>query len=798
MYDRAIGYYLYLNNRMSKEDWNEHEQKLSSNPEERFEPSYEDYGHSSQERYGTKSSSSSAGTEALNAAVAAAVAAGEGNMSLATVNDRNMLSELDYLLCRNVEVFRASEEDVRDSSYVEGGCGTAAVVGQVGLRCMHCSSSPLATAGYATVFPASIVHIGASLRMMADWHFSRCNMTPGNIRERIDRSLVAIHKAKEEGREEEDESMRSLKDFCVSVMAKRLNFQNLVPAKTGIIFAKSARDERPVERPRESPQQSAFRQSDPRWFGQEEYSSSSASYHHPQQFPSPRQHATSPTQHRPPPPPLPMSRHSMDMMSYGGPIPQPPQAPHPSMDRRMMYQPPSFAPSRLDYSHSFFRESMGWSCRHCHSVPFQFRAPNSFYPHHTPPSPSFIEYHLQLCSGTIFYQPPPAQYNYPDPNAASSRDAYALDYLASVSSYDSPLVLDEDRVLLSDYFFYLIKQLQFCRFAESDRKTRGGKRENVKVGFGGLECRHCAIANPSSSRKFFWSNVDRLANSFAEIPSHLLKCKNCPDRIKNSLHVLKAKHPEQMAKLPRGSQKVFFRRMWRRVHIDSSTEKEEEEAQGESSTSATISKSQPKSAISKISLAIPEDKDWLSDTDCFVRRNLEVFCASNDDIFSAQTDRKFPITLGQVGIRCIHCAATSEGARGNAVNFPYSIDGIYEVVRELQKLHLESCVNLPAETSQEMANLKTSTSLSSVLRRYYVLAAKALGMIDTPEGIRMSGETLSIGSTGDLNLNTQDQSATQSTVSMKEANEDKSESSRKRKSSPSPEDDTSSKKRNTS
>lgn len=220
--------------------------------------------------------------------------------------------------------------------------------------------------------------------------------------------------------------------------------------------------------------------------------------------------------------------------------------------------------------------------------------------------------------------------------------------------------------------------------------------------------------------------------------------------------------------------------------MDSATEKVEESTQDES-TSASTSTSNPKPPVSKISLAIPEDKDWLSDTDCFVRRNLEVFCASHDDIFSAQTDRKFPITLGQVGIRCIHCAATSEGARGNAVNFPYSIDGIYEVVRELQKLHLESCVNLPADISQEMANLKTSTSLSSVLRRYYVLAAKALGMIDTPEGIRMSGETLSIGSSGDLNLkSSQEQTTTQSSFSVKQPSE---KSSLKRKSSPSPDDD---------
>merc|ERR1712157_291548 len=101
--------------------------------------------------------------------------------------------------------------------------------------------------------------------------------------------------------------------------------------------------------------------------------------------------------------------------------------------------------------------------------------------------------------------------------------------------------------------------------------------------------------------------------------------------------------------------------------------------------------------------------------------------------------------------------------------------------------HLESCVNLPADISQEMANLKTSTSLSSVLRRYYVLAAKALGMVDTAEGIRMSGETLSIASTGDLNKNNADVTSS-ATFTTQESSEEKTETSRKRKPSTLPDD----------
>ena len=352
------------------------------------------------------------------------------------------------------------------------------------------------------------------------------------------------------------------------------------------------------------------------------------------------------------------------------------------------------------------------------------------------------------------------------------------------------LVLGEDKLLLTEYFYHLMKQLRVCRFSEADRKTRGGKRENISIGYGGLQCVHCA--ETANSRKFFWSNVDRLANSFAEIPGHVLKCRRCPAEIKTALHELKRVHPDQMAKLPRGSQKVFFRRMWRRLH-----DEDPEGAQGPGLTKGDLedvrdseprpeltvktecsdpvaspvgtsssedsialadrstdecakalseSVKSPLSPNSRVLLAIVEDTEWLSDMDCFIRRNLEVFCATEDDVEIASSDRKYPVSLHQVGIRCIHCALSNEVACGHAVAYPYSITGIYESVREFQRLHLEVCPNLPNSAKTKLAGFKGSSSLSSVLRKYYVLAAKALGMVDTAEGIRSGGESVPLGS----------------------------------------------------
>jgi hypothetical protein len=371
------------------------------------------------------------------------------------------------------------------------------------------------------------------------------------------------------------------------------------------------------------------------------------------------------------------------------------------------------------------------------------------------------------------------------------RDYYARDpELSKIPK----LVLDEDKLLLTDYFFYLMKQLRLCRFTESDRKTRGGKREKIKLGYGGLQCIHCA--DVPNARKFFWSNVDRLANSFAEIPGHVLKCRRCPQHTKDALLSLKLFHPDQMSGLPRGSQKVFFRRMWRRLHdedpdptaltpapsneenitpekvdpcspVNKKGEKKEttgspasvgktngyegiatKRSTKEAAKALADSGTNPGQLppLTKHLLAIPEDKEWLSDMDCFIRNQLEVFCATETDVSVAQSDRKFPVHVRQVGIRCIHCSLANgdTGVQGQAVAYPLAVNGIYESVRELKRLHLDSCENVPTSIKQKLQEFNGSASLSSVLRKYYILGAKALGLRNTRDGIQAGGEHVPI------------------------------------------------------
>ena len=360
-------------------------------------------------------------------------------------------------------------------------------------------------------------------------------------------------------------------------------------------------------------------------------------------------------------------------------------------------------------------------------------------------------------------------------------------------------MVDEDRLLLTDYFYYLFKQLRLCRFTELDRKTRGGKRQTIKIGYGGLQCVHC-VADPKP-RKFFWANVDRIANSFAEMPSHILKCQHIPRATRDALLTLKETHAEQMRNLPRGSQKIFLRRMWRRMHMNDPPDETPSAAQSTSvsvgnrrkapppidttmfdtgapaspakiaraekgdSPSSSVSNgvvmlversakeaaealaysgglTEPPSPSSRVLLSTPEDKQWLSDYDCFVRKQIEVFCASSEDIGRSK-QRKSVVKEGQVGIRCIHCALAKEmPIDGGGVSYPASISGIYDAVREFTRLHLESCTNLPRDTRSRLGKAKGASSLSSVLRNYYKVSAKSIGLVDTEVGIRASGKSV--------------------------------------------------------
>jgi hypothetical protein len=141
----------------------------------------------------------------------------------------------------------------------------------------------------------------------------------------------------------------------------------------------------------------------------------------------------------------------------------------------------------------------------------------------------------------------------------------------------------------------------------------------------------------------------------------------------------------------------------------------------------------------RVILALPEDKMSLSPLRCFLRQQVCAFSATAEDI-AVRTPTTFAVSIGQVGIGCIHCMNQPAKERLNrAVCFPFSITRIYQSVADIQRFHLSECMMVPKEVKDKFMELQSQSSKGSkglATRQYWVTSAKKIGLVDTSKGIR--------------------------------------------------------------
>ena len=137
----------------------------------------------------------------------------------------------------------------------------------------------------------------------------------------------------------------------------------------------------------------------------------------------------------------------------------------------------------------------------------------------------------------------------------------------------------------------------------------------------------------------------------------------------------------------------------------------------------------------RILLYSPEDHHWLSDQLCFVRKLIEIFEATEEDVTarSRRGGMKKPIQIGRVGLRCIYCSSVPARQRAKgAVSYPNSIRIVHQAVRNFQRYHLMQCPNMPQKVKDEYEGLKTTRCHSgNASLQYWVTSCHALGMFDT-------------------------------------------------------------------
>jgi hypothetical protein len=154
-----------------------------------------------------------------------------------------------------------------------------------------------------------------------------------------------------------------------------------------------------------------------------------------------------------------------------------------------------------------------------------------------------------------------------------------------------------------------------------------------------------------------------------------------------------------------------------------------------SSTPAT--KTRP-SGRAPIPMYLDYDDEVLTRYQCLLRKQIELFEAGPDDVRGSAQGRNTPINLGQVGIRCRHCASLTKNARARgAVYYSKTIDGIYQVAQNMSKLHLQKHCNLvDAYTRAELAKLHQVRNRASGGKEYWSECLRVMGVCEDKTCLR--------------------------------------------------------------
>jgi hypothetical protein len=144
--------------------------------------------------------------------------------------------------------------------------------------------------------------------------------------------------------------------------------------------------------------------------------------------------------------------------------------------------------------------------------------------------------------------------------------------------------------------------------------------------------------------------------------------------------------------------------------------------------------------ISLARLAVDEYK--LSEHQNFLRQQIEAFPATEEDVMTHTRGRNKPILLGQVGIRCRHCAHVPVSRRQKgSTYFPSNKLGIYQAAQNMSTAHIQCglCTEMPEAIKLkfiEIMSTKNPSCSSGAGRPYWAQSATQLGLVDTEEGIR--------------------------------------------------------------
>jgi len=133
---------------------------------------------------------------------------------------------------------------------------------------------------------------------------------------------------------------------------------------------------------------------------------------------------------------------------------------------------------------------------------------------------------------------------------------------------------------------------------------------------------------------------------------------------------------------------------------------------------------------STLNLYMACDEEVLSEHQILLRKQIEYFEAGPLEVFVAHS-RKKEIYMGQVGIRCKHCAVLSPARRPKgATYYPTTLRALYQAAQNMATGHFTSSCEKIEVSYQNQLNLlrENQSSASHGGKKYWADCAKAVGI----------------------------------------------------------------------